>query len=332
MNHIKNRLKHIGRSLLHWTWTKGLLFWIIISAGTLSELAFLLASMWKSIDASDHSFVLLFMTQKMSENVGYFASSAYILLPVCILPLGVVTTYTHFRTWVYGRKFVHGSGIWFVLYGLPTLTFLIIDICIISNSNGDHYVLPDILTSIRSDMAYAYGLTAILYHYIGKKQEVERLKEKDDFISELVEQARLLTEQIDGYKAKMEQVYKEKETAIQEKSRLYSALIQTSEDALQAYGETVIEWLNGLDKTVDVDDITAHTGINKRRLQHAIDKGELRIRGTNKSRLRVPSLKEYLVNNAPKVAAKAPISVTSNGHSTPDTEPIDISDYTEMSS
>src|SRR5215469_4299528 len=88
----KEGTPRIGKGLLHWTWTKSLLFWMIMSAGTLSELAFLLASMWKSVNASLHSFVLLFMTQATSENVGYLASSAYVLLPVCILPLGIVTT------------------------------------------------------------------------------------------------------------------------------------------------------------------------------------------------------------------------------------------------
>jgi hypothetical protein len=188
----------IGQNLYEWKWSVGFLFWIIISAGTFSELAFLLSSMWKSADASDHSFVLLFMSESTSVNVGYFASSAYVLLPVCILPLAAIKTIRHLSTWIYCKKFLHSSGIWFLLYGLPTIMFLIVDVFIISNSETKNYVLPDLLVRLRADMAYLYGIVAIVYHFIGKTQEVDRLKEKDGFISQLVEQARVLTEQVQG--------------------------------------------------------------------------------------------------------------------------------------
>ncbi len=107
-----------------------------------------------------------------------------------------------------------------------------------------------------------------------------------------------------GIQGELAQVYKQLETAIGEKSALYTALHASSDDVLQAYGKEVIEWVNGLDKTVHIDAIAAATGITKRRLQGAIDRKELRVRGTNKELIWTPSLREYLMKNAPKTAQK----------------------------
>lgn len=311
--------KSTAKSIITWAWVKRLLHWLIISAGTISECAFLIASLWMSVNASVHSLVLLFVTEQTAQHLTELATAAYVALPELILGLAFVVTIGHVRLWLYNKR-NYSAAIWSVLYGLPTVVFLVLSLVTLGSSVASvNFRLPTELVVVRALAGYMFAFTSLLYTQLGTPQERDRLQKKDDLLTQLSQEkdamqqelnaeiARIqqtLTAEIARIKSELDAVYKEKETAIQEKTMLYSALTQSSEDALQAYGDTVIEWLNSLDKTVDVDDIAAHTGMNKRRLQNAIDKGELRIRGTNKGRVWVPSLREYLTKNAPKSQSK----------------------------
>lgn len=318
------------KNIVTWQWTKALLHWIIISAGTMAECVFLVASLWMSINSSVHPFVLHFMNERTTIFLSEIATAAYVALPECILGLAFVVSVKHIRMCLYNRR-DFGSYIWSLLYGLPTIVFLILSLITLGCSvTSSEFIMPMPLVVIRALAAYVFAFTSLLYAQLGAPQEHNRLQEKDDLIANIrreseanaeilrqekdaiaqtlnAEIARIqqtLGAQITRIQSELDAVYKEKETAIAEKSMLHSALTQSSDDALQAYGESVIEWVNGLDKTVDIDDIALRTGINKRRLQTAIDRGELRVRGTNKSRIWVPSLRDYLVKNAPKSALK----------------------------
>lgn len=313
-------------NILHWRWSKSLLFWLIISAGTFSELAFLLASVWMSVNAAEHGFVRMFMDETQSVNISYWAKSAYVILPVCILPLGIVTTIRHLRTWIYNRKFFYSSGAWFALYGVPTATFLVIDVAIIGNSNAAQYVLPDALVTARSIMAYSYGLVAIIYHYIGKQQEVDRLKQKDDFISQLVGDARVLSDQIETLNQEIADQKAETERqkmALAESKAAHKRVIEESqksdEEALNAYGNGLIQWLKTGIKTATVEEIMQVTGISKRKINGA----NLQRSTRNQDLILISSLVSWL-----KTLPMPTVSRTTNGHNT---EPIDISQFAEQS-
>lgn len=306
-------------SIISWNWTKKLLHWIIMSAGTMSECVFLIASLWVSINANVHPFVKLFISEEMTIHITELATTAYVALPECIVGLAVVVTLSHIRVLLYDKK-DYRAAIWSILYGGPTVLFLALSLitlgCSVANVT---FEMPTPLVVARALAGYMFAFTSLLYTQLGKPQEADRLTKKDDQLAQLRAEMdakeQQLTEDRDAIEqqlraeiariqSELDTVCNEKDAAIREKTALHTTLTQTSESALQAYGDNVIGWLNSLDKTVDIDDIAAHTGINKRRLQNALERGEMQIKGTNKSRIWVPSLREYLAKNAPKSTVK----------------------------
>jgi hypothetical protein len=286
--------KHLGNGLLHWSWVPAVLYWIVRSAGIFSELAFLVASVWKSVNASDHDFVLMFVSELQSIQTTYWANSAYIVLSVCILPLAAMTTYGHVKTWLYGKKWWCASAIWTLLYGCPTIVFLVIDIAIISSPNVT-YVLPDYLVSARSIMAYLYGLTAILYHYAGKDQETDRLKAKDVLVGELRASVQILASQIDTLSTEIEN---QKRLLVESKKAqilLQNEVKRGTDDALQAYGDDCVKWLYSGIKTATIDDIIRLTGHSKQK----VVKAKLRRSPRNADLILIESLTEWLKETAP---------------------------------
>ncbi len=286
----KTAARNIGHSLITWEWTKRLLHWIILSAGTMSECVFLIASIWVSVNANVHAFVLMFISEDTTRFLTELATTAYVILPECIVGLAVVVTLSHLRTWLY-KKRDYRPAIWTVLYGLPTLVFALLSLitlgCSVANAT---FTMPTWAVVIRAIAGYWFAFTSLLYTQLGTPQERDRLAHKDATITAL--------------QAEIVRIRGELSEVIGEKAALYKALNASSESALQAYGEECIQWLNSLDKTVHIDAIAATTGITKRRLQGAIDRKELRVRGTNKELVWTPSLREYLTKNAPKTAQK----------------------------
>ncbi len=113
-------------SLITWSWTRALLSWIIMSAGTMSECVFLVASIWMSINSSVHAFVLLFMTEEISGNVTQLATTAYVALPECILGLAIVTVIDHVKMYLYSKSAI--NLVWSILFAVPTIVFLFLSL------------------------------------------------------------------------------------------------------------------------------------------------------------------------------------------------------------
>jgi hypothetical protein len=287
-------LKPFCSNVLHWRWVKAFLYWLIISVGTMSECVFLIASLWMTVNSSVHDFVRLFLSEDATIHLSWLATVTFVAVPEFILALALVTTISHIRVWWYSKKDI-ASATWAVLYGLPTLAFLILSVVVISNSMlSTHYKLDDWMVVVRGLAGYMYGFVAILYWQLGNPQEVDRLKQKDDFISQLVENARLLTEQIDGLKAEMERqknVLAEQKTA---HKRLIEETQKSDDAALQAYGDEVIQWLRSGVKTVLPDEIIRFTGFSKRKITNALDSGKLQVSPRNKDLILVSSLISWL--------------------------------------
>lgn len=307
---IVTAFKNLGHNLITWQWSRGLLFWLVLSAGTFSELAFLLASIWMSVHSMELSFLqTIIQVNSKPDNariqlITYYASSAYVVLPVAILPLGIVTVFRHAKMWIYTKKSLCSSSLWAILYGLPTTTFLIIDLCVVGNSSNPGYVLDPNLVIARSIMAYLYGLIAIIYYYIGQEQESDRLQEKDGLnvqlsseLGELKIENKKLIAQVNNLESTLskqqhdtDQLTKEldhktvmlsnKEREIENQkaltdeyknrnSALQKSVLEPSEDALQGYSEACKNWLKSGVKTASIEEITAYTGHSKRKITGA---------------------------------------------------------------
>jgi hypothetical protein len=178
-------VKKIIKGMVDWTWTKAVLYWVVLSAGTMSELAFLVASLWTTLNASIHDFILIFIPEQMTQHLSDLAKAAFVGLPEIILALAIATTIGHVRKWRYNWEDGWAAA-WSILYGLPTITFLGLSLWTIGCSVLKvGYTLPDWMVVCRALAGYTYGITALLYWIIGKPQEVDTLKEKDSFIAQL---------------------------------------------------------------------------------------------------------------------------------------------------
>ncbi len=320
-----NKAKSFLKSVLSWHWTKQLLAWVIISAGTMSEFVFVVASLWICLNASVHSFVILFIPEKMTVNLTSLADTAYVGLPELILPLAIVTTISHFRVWL-GQKKSIPVIIWLVTFGLPTIIFFAISVTTLGFSLASvGFQLPLPFVIVRGIAAYWYAIASILYIRLGLPQERDRLNEKDTIIENLRQENTVnlekmreekdvmiaqiarekevmqqsFTAKVNGLTAEIEHLKTILSETINAKTELQKTVNKSDGMALQAYSEECIAWLKSNHKTVMVDEIPRYTGHSKRKIEEAINKGLLQKSTRNKELILVSSLMEWLKNNQP---------------------------------
>ncbi len=195
--------KVVGHSLITWSWTKRLLHWIIISAGTMSECVFLVGVLWVSINANVHPFVLMFISEGTTTFLTYLATSAFVVLPECIVGMAVVITIGHIRTWKQNKR-DYRALIWAVLYGLPTIVFLVLTLvtlgCSIANTT---FIMPMPFVVIRALAAFIFAFTSLLYTQLGVPMEADRLSQKDGIIQDLQNQNESLKTLIENQNAEL---------------------------------------------------------------------------------------------------------------------------------
>jgi hypothetical protein len=180
---VGNGFHAFFHSLYTWNWTKGLVYWLILSAGTASDLIFLVASLWMSVNANVHVFILQFVTEKQAENITSLATTAYVALPIFIVGLAVVETVNHLKMWNSGGFW---PRLWTVIYGIPAVTFLVMDFVTISCSVVNvTFEMPAFFVVLRADSAFIFAFGSLIYFFLGKPQEKERLAAKDNTIAGL---------------------------------------------------------------------------------------------------------------------------------------------------
>lgn len=272
----------VGKSIITWSWTKRLLHWIITSAGTMSECAFLVASVWMSINANIHWFLAWLMGEDMTKNLTALSTMAYVVLPECIVGLAVITTLSHLRMVGADNK----EWIWTLLFGLPALVFFGLSLytlhCSVTNAT---FEAPWWMVSGRAIAGYMYAFTGFLYSKLGEPQMKDKLVKKDSLIGEL--------------KGEVEKLNAELGKAKRDNIRLENKVANTAETAQEAYSEECKKWLSGGLKSVSVDDINRFTGHSKQKINAAIRAGKLRSPGRNKELILMSSLIEWLAENPP---------------------------------
>lgn len=289
--------KVVGRSLITWSWTKRLLHWIIISAGTMSECVFLVGVLWVSINANVHPFVLMFMSEATSRFVTLLATTSFIALPECIVGLAVVVTIGHIRTWKHNKR-DYRAAIWVVLYGLPTIVFLVLTLvtlgCSVANTT---FIMPMPFVVIRALAAFIFAFTSLLYTQLGVPMEADRLAQKDSLIADLQNQNQRLNQLIETQNAELANSKKRFED-------FQNSVNKSNDTALGAYSQECINWLKSGVKTANVDEINCLTGHSKRKINGAIASGNLQVSPRNKERILTFSLVEWLKKNPPTEVLK----------------------------
>lgn len=338
MKKFKERAKNIAtnvwQSLVTWSWTRRLVFWIILSAGMMSELAFLCASLWMSVNANVHPFIVntLGVSEKTTENLTYLATTAYVALPECIVGLAVITTINHIRVVVYNPK-DFWPWLWSFLYGLPAIFFLILSVITLGNAVANvNFTMPTGWVVVRAIAGFSYAFTSLLYVWMGKEQEKDRLAKKDANIAELRHGFALKLLSLRKKMADLAREWQREKTQLQQEtghkiielekeiirlqgvisqqndvlesqkkqqSELLNALDKSSRSALDAYSDECKNWLMSGIKTVSVDEIARYTGHSKRKVNNAIAAGKIQSSPRNKALLMVSSVVDWLEQNPP---------------------------------
>lgn len=144
----------IGRNLYTWQWTKSLVYWLIISAGTASELAFLVSSLWMSVNANVHPFILTIMSENNANYLTYLATVCYVSLPIFIVGLATIQTVQQVKMWRINKV----SIVWSILFGLPAITFLLMDMFTIGAAVANvSFEMPQPFVVVRALSAFIFA-------------------------------------------------------------------------------------------------------------------------------------------------------------------------------
>jgi hypothetical protein len=340
---VKNSVK----SFLSWQWVKKFLYWLVVSAGTVSECVFLIASIWVSLNATVHPLMLQVMSQATTVTFSQLSISMFTALPEIILGLAVVTTYGHIKFYVTHRR--KSSLAWAILFGLPTVVFASLTTwTLIASALQIGYIMPSVLVASRVLAGYAYGFLSMLFVLIGEPDNadyVEKLKqETSDIIGRLEneigrlnrEMSRLLTdhsEEIDrqatAYSIEIENLTQMLKSSSSQINQLAERASSLELRGLDSYPKVVSMWIESGVKTVTLSDIEQVTGLSRQRINAAAKAGKFQRDNRKKDSFRVSSIIEWL-KTIPASLPETPIPVSSqsNGHnlvSENHTDPLQLS-------
>lgn len=319
-NKTKQAVTALALNLYAWQWTKAFVYWLILSAGTASDLVFLMASFWMSVNANVHGLILHYMSEDTATYITYLATTAYVALPIFIVALAVVQTVNHVKMWRTGGFW---SKVWAIIFGIPALTFFIMDFVTISCSVANvNFTMPTFFVILRADSAFIFAFGSLIFFFLGKPQEKERLAEKDSLIDGLrveiagitsafsqekhsllatfsQEKHSLLTK-IDMQKDEIESLKSMLTETQKGFTELHKAMNKSEDTALQPFGEDCIHWLKTGDKSATVDEIIRYTGLSKRRINRAITDGKLQTSTRNKELYLKTSISSWLKTVSPE--------------------------------
>src|SRR5205807_905609 len=314
------------RYLLSWLWVKQFLYWLFVSAGTVSECAFLVASIWMSVNSSVHPMILHMMTEDQSVNLSYVASTIFTAIPEMILGLALLKTIEHCKNIRYKKEHWY-TCVWPVLFGLPTLVFLFISVLTVACSVLKvNYVMPDWGIVARALSGYLFVIVSFLYERIGEPCYASERKGLEANIADLNQQIENLKASFAQQLLQITQQTKvtldEKQTEIERFQNLLKSqndqVLKLAEKAsslelrgLENYPKVISEWIDRGVKTVSIEEAIAITGHSKRRISNA---KSLQRHSRNKDLIMVSSLVEWL-KTAPLPETPISASISHNGHS-----------------
>jgi len=319
--------------ILSWRWVKQFLYWLIISAGTIAECCFLIASLWMSINSSVHPMVLTMMSEQKSVQLSYIATTIFTALPELIVAMALVTTINHCKNIRRERKYWY-TWVWPILFGIPSLVFLYISIMTVSCSVLKvNYVMPDWGIVSRALAGYTFAIVYLLYEKLGEPcyaserkameqtiadQKMEMEQAKSHFEDALKTANSNFTIAMQSKQSEFEYQIKAiehlqnlLETKSMQVEKLSERASSLEREELAFYPKVQSLWIEKAKRTVSIDEIVDVTGLSKQRIRAAITGGKIARDNRNKELFRVSSVVEWL-KTIP--ASEAPIPVM-NSHS-----------------
>jgi len=320
VTHKLNREKSLSIALyiLSWQWVKKFLYWLVVSAGTVSECIFLMASLWISVNATVHPLMLKVVSEAVSETLSQLSVASFTSLPEVIVGLAFVTTYGHIKTYCLHKK--SSALTWGILFGLPTLVFMVLSLWTLGSSSLHiGYEMPPFIIATRALSGYLYGFLSMIFVLIGKPDYADLVSSKESIIFNLeeiiVNQREKMEAEIEQQKNKMQTIISnltnELETVnvrLIESTNQTRRLVQRAESlertGIEDYPNVISEWIEKGVKT----EVAAITGHSKRRLC----KAPFQRHNRNKDLIIVSSVIDWLKT--------APL---------PDTKVVSMDDYIE---
>jgi hypothetical protein len=282
------------KTFFQWGWLKAFIYWLVKSAGTMSEFGFLLSSLWLGLNANAvvHQLILaMHVTEKETVNITGISIAAFTALPILILGLGITTTYEHIKAYILTKA--KGSLVWGVFYGVPTFIFLGIDVWTIASAVTNHtYTLPNFIVVARSLGGYSYGIIAMLHMFIGAPSYGDKLADLNRQIAELES---LNKDLISRFEREKESLLTELKSSKERTNRLAERALQAGLEGLSHWSIETIEWVKTMGLTVTIDEIEEKTGLSKRKINSA----NIRSTPRNKEKFYRESVIDFLKKNRP---------------------------------
>lgn len=326
MDEIQDSLKQKLVAFLSWHWFVRFVRWLIVSAGTVAESAFLLATLYVTICVVAHPLLTWILPTKTILVLNQVSVIVFACIPELIVLGAMRTTLDHWKTAI--RTKGSWSLVWAIAYTIPTLVFLsmtiitILSFVSLQEINVNSYQVSGWNLSVRVLFGWIYGVIGMLFDTVGKQGYAETItdirQEKDTIIAELHREIHVLSEM---NKQKSLELSEQKQFLLETKNRntqLIQAINRSTDTALEAYGQECINWVSSA-KSASVDDICKYSGHSKQRVLWAIKRGDIRKSPGRGTTFTMASIEEWL-KNVPPSPAKAesntdPILPATNGHS-----------------
>lgn len=162
------------RYIVTGAWIVDLVRWLVDTGGNIAESAFVLATVYVTINTVAHLLVSWLLPDSLITSLNQISVIAFSVLPELIVVAAMVITFDHWKMVVNTRRF--DAWVWAIAYTLPTLVFLGMTIYTITsfvsfeaaNSTTSPQATGAILV-IRCLAGWSYGIAQMLWVKRGKK-------------------------------------------------------------------------------------------------------------------------------------------------------------------
>jgi len=278
--------------------------WVVVTGGNIAESAFLLATLWVTVNAVAHTLLTWFMPVRMIELLNYLSVIAFSALPELIIIPVIGVCFSH---WVLFKQHKNRSACtWGILYTIPTIVFLIMTILTITmfvSTGGTHFVpATGWQLVVRCLSGWMYAAVNMLFQKLGEPHYASLMTKKDAEIKRLnaeLEQLKLeneteLNELKSSYSIEREELLIELNSQNEQINQLSERASSLSREPLLNYPIVAIDWMENRKRTVSIDELIAATGVTKQKIAAAIRSGKLQKDNRNKDLIRVSSVIEWL--------------------------------------
>jgi FtsZ-binding cell division protein ZapB len=159
------------RYIFFFQWVVDLARWLVTTGGNIAESAFLLATVYVTINTVAHQLVMWLLPAGVVVTLNQISVIAFSVLPELIIFAAIKVTFDHFKMALSSKRV--DSWLWFCLYVLPTLVFLALTIITISSFvsvEATTTTAPQatgVMLVVRCLAGWSYGMLQMLWVKLG---------------------------------------------------------------------------------------------------------------------------------------------------------------------